>query len=237
MKIALLSDIHGNLEALEKALESVEKSSAEKIFCLGDLVGYGASPAECVTLIRERAEFVLLGNHDAAVVGRDNLAYFNDFARSAIVWTRSFLGIEHKEYLRGLPLEIHDDDLHLVHATPRHPELWNYIFSDYDVQDQFEAVKGRICFVGHSHVPGVYHEHQKTANPPEASVLLARRIVNVGSVGQSRDRDPKLCYVIYDTESQQIQFVREEYDVETAAGKIRRAGLPEFLADRLFWGW
>jgi len=129
--------------------------------------------------------------------------------------------------------------LHLVHATPKNPRAWDYIFSGYDVQEQFTSVDGRICFVGHSHVPGDYREQQvdrklsarAKANP------VPRRIVNVGSVGQPRDRDPRLCYVIYDTETDEIQFVREEYDVETAAGKIRRAGLPEFLADRLFWGW
>ena len=229
LKIAIISDIHGNLEALNAAFESAQKRGAGRVFCLGDVVGYGANPAECLDLIKSRAEVILMGNHDAAVAGREELDYFNDFARTAVTWTQGVLTSQQKDYLASLPMMVKDGNLHLVHASPQNPETWNYIFSAYDTQGQFDAVEGNICFVGHSHVPGEYFEH--------TAERRGRRIINVGSVGQPRDRDPRLCYVIYDSETDVVQFIREEYDVETAAGKIRRAGLPEFLADRLFWGW
>lgn len=229
MKIGIISDLHSNWEALNAALESLEKRGVKRLLCLGDVVGYGANPAECLELVQSRAEIVLLGNHDAAIAGLEDLAHFNDFAKVAVVWTQDVMTKPQREFLASLPLEVKIENLHLVHSTPSDPKAWNYIFSAYDTLGQFETVDGQICFVGHSHVPGEYYE-----NPAERT---GRRIVNVGSVGQPRDRDPRLCYVIYDDESGQVQFIREEYDVETAAGKIRRAGLPEFLADRLFWGW
>ena len=231
MKIAFLSDIHSNLEALTVALEAVDRRSVDKLICLGDVVGYGANPRECLDLIRSRTSDIILGNHDAVAVGKEDLAYFNEFARAAALWTQTVLSDEDKEFIRSLPLVIKEDGLHLVHGTPRHPEHWDYIFSAYDTPGQFSAIDGRICLVGHSHVPGDYREREP--NPG----AKPKRIVNVGSVGQPRDRDPRLCFVIFDTETDEVEFIRQEYDVETAAGKIRRAGLPEFLADRLFWGW
>jgi diadenosine tetraphosphatase ApaH/serine/threonine PP2A family protein phosphatase len=229
LKVAIISDIHGNLEALNTALESLGKRGALRIYCLGDVLGYGANPLECLELVKTRAEVTLLGNHDAAVAGLEDLANFNDFAQAAVIWTQNVLSASHQDFLASLPMESKISEIHLVHAAPRNPKDWTYIFSDYEAQSQFTAIEGQICFVGHSHVPGEYFERI-----PER---CGKRLVNVGSVGQPRDRDPRLCYVIYDTDSGQVQFVREEYDIETAAGKIRRAGLPEFLADRLFWGW
>lgn len=231
MRIAFLSDIHGNLEALTVALEAVDRQKTDKLICLGDVVGYGADPGKCLDLIRSRTSSIILGNHDAVAVGNEDLAYFNEFARAAALWTQTVLSEEHKEFISSLPLVLKEDELHLVHGTPDNPERWNYIFSAYDAYKQFSAVEGRVCFVGHSHVPGDYRERE--ANPD----VSPKRIINVGSVGQPRDRDPRLCFAIYDTDSDEVEFIRQEYDVETAAGKIRKAGLPEFLADRLFWGW
>ena len=239
MKTALISDIHGNLEALTAALESLEKRQPDKIICLGDIVGYGANPGECLDLVRSQASAILLGNHDAAAVGKENLAYFNEFARAAVIWTKSVLTPEQKDFIAALPLVVKQDGLHLVHAAPKNPQVWDYIFSYYDAGDQFDAVDGRICFVGHSHVPGDYREVRRRDSLAvhSADPVPPRRIVNIGSVGQPRDRNPRLCYVIYDTESDEVQFIREEYDVETASAKILRAGLPVFLAERLFWGY
>jgi diadenosine tetraphosphatase ApaH/serine/threonine PP2A family protein phosphatase len=228
LKIALISDIHGNLEALKAALESLEHHGAERVFCLGDVVGYGANPAECLDLVQSRCEVTLLGNHDAAVVGKEGMEHFNDFARLAINWTRGLLTTAHEDFLLSLPLEISLENIHLVHSSPSDPQAWNYIVSAYDAETHFRAIQGNICFVGHSHIPGEYFE--------SLSDRTGRRLVNVGSVGQPRDRDSRLCYVLYDTISGLVEFIREAYDVDAAAGKIRRAGLPEFLADRLYWG-
>jgi len=240
LKIALISDIHGNLEALTAALQSIEQNRADRIICLGDVVGYGANPGECLELLGTRASSILLGNHDAAVIGRESLLYFNDFARAAVVWTRSALTQKQKEFIATWPMQVKDRGVQLVHATPKNPENWDYIFSLRDAYDQFASVEGRICFVGHSHVPGDYRDVRRKDSPRgrlELAYASGRRIVNVGSVGQPRDRNARLCYVLYDTETEEVDFVREEYDVAAAAAKIRRAGLPAFLADRLFLGY
>lgn len=233
MKIAFISDIHGNIEALTTALQSIEKRKVDRIACLGDIVGYGANPSDCLKLVRQHTDKIILGNHDAAAVGKESLYFFNDYARQAALWTRNTLDEEEKEFLEALPMEISEDGLHFVHGTPRSPQSWNYIFSHYDVTFEFAAIKGHTCFVGHSHVPGDYHEKDaKLGNQGKD-----RRIINVGSVGQPRDRDPRLCFALYDTESKELELVREEYDIASAAKKIRKAGLPEFLAERLEHGW
>lgn len=237
MKIAFISDVHGNLEALTVALDVLETYAPDEIICLGDVVGYGADPEECLELLQNRCSLILMGNHDAAVIGRVDLTYFNDFARAAILWTRSRLASRHKEIIADFPMVIKQDDMHLVHSTPKNPEAWDYIFSVHDLYDQFPAVDGKICFVGHSHVPGDYKEPGDRLSPLERDSRSKRRIVNVGSVGQPRDRDPRLSCVLYDGDSEEVRFIRAEYDIETAAEKIRRAGLPPFLAERLFAGW
>jgi len=230
LKVAFLSDIHGNLEALTVALKILDDRSVDRLVCLGDIVGYGANPSECLALIRKRTSTVILGNHDAAAIGKENIAYFNEYARAAALWTKSVLSKAEKKYLQTLPYEIQEGNLHFVHGTPLEPERWHYIFSPYDTVGQFEAVKGDVCFVGHSHVPGDY---------PERDVQdgTGKRIINVGSVGQPRDRDARLCFVLYDTETEEAEFVRAEYDIEVTVEKIRKAGLPIFLADRLRWGY
>ncbi|MCX6639739.1 MAG: metallophosphoesterase family protein [bacterium] len=241
MKIAFISDIHGNLEALQTALKVIDNRRVDEVICLGDIVGYGANPAECLDLVRSVASRTVLGNHDASVSGQEGLDYFNDFARAAVTWTQSMLTSDQMEYLRSLPLSLQLEHLHLVHGTPGNPQKWEYIFSSYDAARQFSFICGKVCFVGHSHVPGDYHEkwrdHLSSTEDRVTDAPSSRRIVNIGSVGQPRDRDPRLCFVVYDTEMDHVEFVREEYNVEAAAGKIRRAGLPEFLADRLLWGW
>ncbi len=237
MKIAFLSDVHGNLEALTAALESMKKFAPDEIICLGDVVGYGADPEACLELLQRWCSIIMMGNHDAAVIGREDLTYFNDFARTAILWTRSRLASRHKEIIADFPMVIKQDEMHLVHSSPKNPEAWDYIFSAHDVYDQFPSVDGKICFVGHSHVPGDYKEPRDRFSFAGNELQLQRRIVNVGSVGQPRDRDPRLCYALYDSDGDEVRFIREEYDIETAANKIRRAGLPPFLAERLFSGW
>jgi len=232
LKIGLISDIHGNLEALTAAMQSLEKRRVERLYCLGDVVGYGANPSECLELVREKAEVLLLGNHDAAVAGIESLEHFNPYAREAALWTQRILSLEQRRFLAGLPYEEIRGEMHLVHSAPAHPQEWDYIFSALDAYCQFVSVKARDCFVGHSHVPGEYSEGSASG----AKDRTGRRIINIGSVGQPRDGDPRLCFVIYDEASREVQFMREDYDIEEASRKILEAGLPSFLAQRLFAG-
>lgn len=231
MKIGFISDIHGNLEALTAALQSLEKRKVDRLYCLGDVVGYGANPSECLELMREKAEILLLGNHDAAVAGIENLEHFNPYAREAAILTQRILSPEQRRFLAGWPYEEIRGEMHLVHSAPARPQAWDYLFSALDAYHQFPFAKGLDCFVGHSHVPGVYREGAAGGGKE-----VGRRIINIGSVGQPRDGDSRLCFVIYDEESRDVQIVREEYDIENASRKILEAGLPPFLAQRLYFG-
>ena len=233
MKIGLISDIHGNLEALTAVLRSLEERKVDRLYCLGDVVGYGANPSECLELVREKAEILLLGNHDAAAAGIESLEHFNPYAREAAIWTQRILSAEQRHFLAGLPYEEIRGEMHLVHSAPARPQEWEYLFSDLDAHHQFPFAKGRDCFVGHSHLPGEYWEGAAVGSRENA----ARRIINIGSVGQPRDGDSRLCYVIFDEESRKVQFVREEYDLEAATRKILEAGLPPYLAQRLLVGY
>ncbi|TKJ41524.1 metallophosphoesterase [candidate division LCP-89 bacterium B3_LCP] len=228
MKLALISDIHSNLEALTAALEAVERFKPDELICLGDIVGYGADPGECIELVRNHTSRVIMGNHDAAVA---NLLQpennFNDYALTAIHWTRSVLSDDHRDYLKTLPLEILFDDLHLVHGTPGNPGSFDYVLTTYDAEVQFTNIKGSNCFIGHTHRPGIYMER----DPVDKT--QPKRIINIGSVGQPRDGDPRLCFALYETKTEEVEFIRVEYDIETAATKIRTAGLPALLAERL----
>jgi len=225
LRWGIISDIHGNLEALEAVLESIRSAGVDKIICLGDIVGYGADPNRCTDIIRERVEFAVIGNHDHAALGLTSVAYFNQYAREAALWTSRELNQENRDYLLGLAFEVKQDGALFVHSTPENPEEWNYIFSYYEARYHFTKFEEQVCFIGHSHVPVRFNE--------EGS---ARRIINVGSVGQPRDHNPKSCYYIYDSETNEGDWVRVEYDIQKAADKIRNAGLPRILADRLFKG-
>jgi diadenosine tetraphosphatase ApaH/serine/threonine PP2A family protein phosphatase len=225
LKIAYISDIHSNLEALEVALTEIARRNIKEICCLGDIVGYGADPDKCVDRIREVSQKTIAGNHDFAVVGLTSIQYFNSYAQEAIRWTTQQLSETNKLFIKGLPLSCSQNSMFCVHATPSNPQDWDYIFSREEAERQFKAFKESICFIGHSHIPAEFQSRNKK-----------RRIINIGSIGQPRDRDPRLSFVIYDSESHEIERIRLEYDVETASAKIRKAGLPEFLAERLLWG-
>lgn len=225
MLCALISDIHGNREALDAALESIRTEGVDYIACLGDIVGYGADPNYCVEVIKDAADIIIVGNHDHAAIGRTSIEYFNHYARSAAIWTAKTLSRENLDYLGGLEFTASMDDVLLAHAAPHRPEEWGYIMSSWEAKWQFSAFGEKICFIGHSHVPAEFRESGS-----------GRRIINVGSVGQPRDNDPRGCYYIYDTEADRGRWVRFRYDYETAGEKIRRAGLPEKLAERLRWG-
>jgi len=226
VKIALISDIHANIDALETMLKRLESERVDKMVCLGDIVGYGANPEECVTLVREHCEVCIMGNHDAAMAGIIQLQYFNAYARSAIEWSRKVISDDNMEYLKTLPMTHEIEDVLLVHATPRDPAAWNYVHTADDAIPNFEMMNpATACFIGHSHLPVRFDSEDKS-----------QMIINVGSIGQPRDRDPRSSCGLYDTETRRFEWIRETYDVQKAAQKIRDAELPEFLASRLFIG-
>ena len=240
MRYAVLSDIHGNLEALRAVLADAADRT-DDVLCLGDVVGYGADPGPCVELVATRAHAIVAGNHEHAVIGRLDLNWFNRYARAAAEWTRERLDASCAAYLDGLPLTAVVGDATLVHASPHQPQEWDYLVTEEDGLVAFTAFDTRLCFVGHSHVPAVWS--LGSSGPDygrgEVSVTLdagRRYIVNVGSVGQPRDRDARAAYAVWDVDARQITVRRVAYDVASARAKIEDAGLPRFLADRLAAG-
>ncbi|MFZ1730965.1 MAG: metallophosphoesterase family protein [Bacteroidota bacterium] len=232
MRLAIISDIHANLEALESVLLDIEMIQADRLVCLGDIVGYGADPAACLNIIRERAEICVLGNHDAAVFTESGRSFFNPNAREAVAWTTAQLSTEDVAFLQGLPYRVSKDDLLFVHSAPRAPEQWDYVFSGMEARLLGRYFHERICFIGHSHVPGMY--------PIDAGIYEythgQRYLINVGSVGQPRDRNWRSSYGLLDTVAGTYENRRVEYDVESAAKKILKNGLPRRLAERLKLG-
>jgi diadenosine tetraphosphatase ApaH/serine/threonine PP2A family protein phosphatase len=240
MTTALISDIHGNLEALDAVLAEIQARRPRRVLCLGDVVGYGASPNECLAKVRKHCEVVLLGNHDAAASGGPEAARFNIYARVAAEWTAKTLTRENREYLQRLPLTSSQESFYLVHASPACPRDWEYLLDRFDAEPQFHYFTEPICFIGHTHQPAVYMADPAGCKSlPLSNVTLEpdrRYIVNVGSVGQPRDHDPRACFAVYHEAAGVVEFVRVPYDIEGAQAKIRAAQLPEVLAARLATG-
>ncbi|CUS78100.1 Predicted phosphodiesterase [Candidatus Kryptonium thompsonii] len=235
MRIAIISDIHSNLEALTKAFEIIDTKNVDEIVCLGDIVGYGANPNECVELIKKRVKYVVIGNHDYAVaVDPNELLYFSAHARESDLWTRDVLTKENLDFLKSLPFTISFKDLLFVHSSPAQPREWEYIFTEVQAKVQFPYFKEKICFIGHSHLPGVFPETGSYNGKLDRNT---RYIINVGSVGQPRDGDWRLCFGIFDTNTWTYEEIRAEYDVEKASNKIIQNGLPKVLAKRILVGW
>jgi predicted phosphodiesterase len=232
VRLAIISDIHGNLEALTTALQLIKKHAADETICLGDVVGYGANPNECLTIVRERCSVILLGNHDAAVIDLAVADQFTINARLSAIWTNRVLLKKNKEFLETLPLTKSRNEILLAHGSPFEPEEWHYIISEYEAMEAFQAFPEQLCFVGHSHIPVIFSEKGTTA-------LVApgdRFIINVGSIGQPRDGNPQLSFGIFDTGTWMYKNIRADYDIPAAAQKIKKAGLPRALADRLMFG-
>ena len=215
------------------------------MLCLGDLVGYGADPGPCIDAVGERAVAMVGGNHEHGAAGLMSLDWFNPVARAAALWTRTQLAPAALSWLGALPLTTVVGDATLVHASPSHPEEWDYLMSAEDGFGVFGAFETRLCFVGHSHRPGVWslgssgpaHEGRFAAWPVEVALEDGRRyLVNVGSVGQPRDRDPRAAYAVWDVEARRVEIRRVTYDHRDAARRILAAGLPRILADRLASG-
>ncbi|RMF68269.1 MAG: metallophosphoesterase [Calditrichaeota bacterium] len=241
MKYAIISDIHGNLEALDSVLAEIDKRGADTIVCLGDIVGYGPNPNECVETVKSRAEITLAGNHDYAPLGKLDLSYFNPWARRAIEWTAEHLTEDSISFLQNLPLRAELDGFTIVHSTPLEPDQWNYITTIGEAVSNFAEFDSQICFIGHSHVPTVIAVDEKQDfrvlkdNPLEIRDQL-RYIINVGSVGQPRDFNPRAAFGLYDNEEKRFELVRVPYNIGETQSKILSSGLPAFLAERLELG-
>jgi len=240
MRYAILSDIHGNLEALRAVLADAA-GQADAVLCLGDVVGYGADPEACLELVAERCQATVAGNHEHGVAGLLDLDWFNPYARAAAEWTRARLSDDARAWLGALPLVREVEDATLVHASPRQPDEWEYLLAADDGWGAFPAFTTRLCFVGHSHVPAVWAERSRGREyrlRPDTIALEpgARYLVNVGSVGQPRDRDPRAAYALWDLEARRVTIRRVAYDVARAREKILAAGLPRPLGDRLLAG-
>lgn len=238
MRYAIISDVHGNLEALEAVVQAVRRERADAVISLGDIVGYGADPAQAIALVRSLdAAVSLAGNHEWGVLGKTSLSYFNAHAARAVEWTRSVLGKEDREYLEGLPLTGERGGAAFVHGSLDDPAAFNYILSAADASLMGASMRLPLAFVGHSHVPGIYAlaGAQAVACAGEKAALLPGRryVVNAGSVGQPRDGDPRAAYAVYDDTERTVEIRRVSYDVERAQEKILRAGLPAYLAHRL----
>jgi predicted phosphodiesterase len=241
MRSAIISDIHGNLPALKAVLERLTQENCDQIICLGDIVGYGPYPNECIELVKRNCRQSLIGNHDHAVLGLTSTESFNIYAKMAIDWTMAELMPVARDYLKSLPFSIAESNVLYVHATPCEPEGWNYLLSTYDAQDNLKCFEQQVCFVGHSHVPVIF-EQQETGNCKiihTNSVALGennRYVINVGSVGQPRDGKPSAAFGIYDSENNEYQFLRQEYDVSKTQKAMMDNDLPYFLVDRLSRG-
>jgi diadenosine tetraphosphatase ApaH/serine/threonine PP2A family protein phosphatase len=237
---AIVSDIHGNLEALEAVLSDVERHRPGSMVCLGDFVGYGASPNDCIDRLRPMIEHAVVGNHDLAACGRLKLTYFNTNAAMAAQWTDAALTPENRRYLQELPFAVKWRETLLVHASPAEPENWHYVLSPVEAQAEMDAYQEKVCFIGHSHYPGTFDRLDGQVRYSRGTEIRIenghRYLVNVGAVGQPRDGDPRAAYVLFDDEQRVIRHVRVDYDIAGAMKRIIDAGLPRFLAERLQWG-
>ncbi len=242
MRVAVLSDVHGNRHAFEAVLEAVADAEVDEVWCLGDLVGYGADPDACVGLARRHADVCLGGNHDLAVRGDLPLEEFSRGAELAARWTQEVIGDDALEFLRGLEVQDDRSGIGLYHASPRDP-VWEYVLSALQAELCLDVQRRRVCLIGHSHVALAFHRPEGQpatgeTKPDGAELDLGTGewLVNPGSVGQPRDGDPRAAWMELDTRAAWARYRRTDYDVTGAAAAIRAAGLPDSLAERLRFG-
>ena len=242
MRILVISDVHSNLTALNAVLK--DAGDVDSIWSLGDIVGYGPHPNECIARLNEFEHVAIAGNHDWAVLGKLDLADFNTDARNANLWTRDQLTPKSEAYLDSLPETIVADNLTLAHGSPRHP-IWEYLFYVGMARLSFDYYDTSICLVGHTHVPVIFrdvvetHECEVSQHVEGSHVHLdeSRYIINPGGVGQPRDGDPRAAYLLLDTEAKEFEHRRVSYDIAKTRESMREAGLPPRLSARLEFGW
>lgn len=237
MRYALLSDVHSNLESLECALAQTREDDA--IVSLGDMVGYGANPNECLAILQLRTQHAVLGNHDLAAIAGFGIEHFNEYARQAILWTQVVLSETGRAWLDTLGYELRFPEFLLVHGAPVH--YFEYILEKRDAARAFEATDAPLVFVGHTHIAqywvkepdgNIGHRHMQRGGALQLEPGK-RYIIDAGSVGQPRDANPEACMVFYEPADARVEWVRYAYDLHEVGRKIREAGLPSFLADRL----
>ena len=242
MRAAVLSDIHANRQALEAVLAAVDEAEVDQVWCLGDLVGYGADPDACVALARERCSLCLVGNHDLALLGALDVSTFSEAAAAAVAWSREQVSEETVEFLATLEPVASQNGVGLAHASPRDP-VWEYVLSTDQAEAGLDAQEERVGLIGHSHIalyfmrtPGVrrgYAQGAQAGDGSEIEIAEGEWLLNPGSVGQPRDGDSRAAWLELDTESWRARYHRVPYDIEGAAAAIRAAGLPDVLAERL----
>jgi predicted phosphodiesterase len=241
MRYGFFSDVHSNLEALRAVIEDIEKEKLEKIFFLGDAVGYGPDPNECVELIQKIATKPLMGNHDYAALDMMETSWFNQYAKEAIEWTKKKLNEKNFQILSDYAMDNRFQIFHMVHSTPKDPTSWDYIFDLDEAEENFRFFQTQICLVGHSHRPFIIKKfdakqcflHEDTAVKIEEGF---KYLINIGAVGQPRDGDNRASYLIYEDEDKIAQLKRVSYDIKKTQKKMRKAKLPQFLIERLYYG-
>ena len=247
MRLAIVSDIHSNLPAFEAVLDACRQAGVDEIWCLGDVVGYGAQPDECARLAKERCALCLVGNHDLAVLGDLEVSAFSPAAAAAVEWTRANSAPETLEFMRGLAPSDETREVGLYHASPRDP-VWEYVLWLDQARECIEVQSGRVSLIGHSHIalffevrdgdaavdPPIRGSHAESGSRLDLSE--GRWLVNPGSVGQPRDADPRAAWLELDTGAWTATYHRVDYDIDRAAEAITAAKLPEQLAQRLYVG-
>jgi diadenosine tetraphosphatase ApaH/serine/threonine PP2A family protein phosphatase len=242
-RVALMSDVHGNLPAFEAVLEDIRRESVDARWCLGDLVGYGAQPDECVALARESCDVCLIGNHDLVVIDKLDVSEFSHNAAVAALWTRENIASESVDYLKDLDTHTHAGDIGLYHASPRDP-VWEYVLSTGQASGCMDAMEPRVGAVGHSHV-ALWFTRAEAGGPvtgdhapagTELDLSQGDWLVNPGGVGQPRDGDPRAAWLLLDLATWSASWRRVEYPIDEAARAIEQAGLPDALSQRLYVG-
>ena len=244
MRYAIIADIHANLAALMAVLTDIyQKEGIAEVWCLGDIIGYGPDPSQCIELLRRTKHICVVGNHDLAAIGEIDTSDFNPDAAAACEWTAKQLATPNRVYIKSLPLVIERDDFTLVHGSPRQP-IWEYVLSIGTARENFNYFKSKYCLVCHTHVPGIFRLGKKTGScsfsqfsPKEGLVLGEERlIINPGAVGQPRDGDPRASYAIYDSETKKINLYRVPYDIAATQARMVEERLPMRLVARLSQG-
>lgn len=239
MRYAIIADIHGNLEAFQTVLDDIKTQNVQHIVCLGDVVGYNANPKECLDMVRAMNIPVVKGNHDEYCSSDEALEGFNPHAAEAVIWTRNQLTTEDRKWLRDLKYSRMVANFTIVHATLDAPERWGYVFDKLAAAASFPYQNTQVCFFGHTHVPVAFMRDTAVRGGTYSKFKIdpaKKYFVNVGAVGQPRDNNPKAGYVVFDVDAGTIELRRLDYDIATTQQKIRAAGLPERLAERLEFG-